>query len=902
MLGRRCQDDQKNSVDDRTQEFLFEEDKGKEKSNILTDDESGEEELPEETNCSELNTQMSLLGIKSPPKKTPTSNIVKSVEKIKKDMRDLGIPTQNSANTLNMPSLNITSDERLSEHLRREMEMGNEGAEVTILTISSTNVDEVSEEEDTSQEVAEDTPEIIVLEESSEDELPLKDSDPIVSELNPKESLSSTVEHRLNAFFDKIPSIRETLSPHYSANKLLSKSTDENIEKSPAEQVTQVSLPETEAEANEEINKTEQPTIREILAKNTDETIGNSPAEPITPVSLPETEAEADEEDKKTDSGIEKGKNTTKPTNMEEKSQIVNISAKIRINIEIEECEVSSSSEESDQNNDDGDEGAAKQPDKKSGSFEINEEMEKILNDTYGDAWKTKEVLSSLKKKNVDKNKTNYNVFQRDLRTDLESTRFDVKNRNSPVTRPKDTPKNTPKTTPRKQRRVKDNSKYKRLLQICDSDTESEAEGDFSSDSQKSWQQSGSESSSAESSPHEKPTKKNVRRKVKQRKNLDFTQNASSDSDNTIFENRSPTRGEESREFSTPKDKIFGTEDKPQPSTKRKLFSKKLYEQENEIRANDGDGERRGTFKPVEDEVIAPLPSWLMPFKTPKPINKKLDAVKKASKTTTPKKTPDRATESPVHVARDPRKCYGFLVSLNPTTVKHLADPVALHLRENYRVAKEELTTKLYELYNEEVFDKKLKVGIRWNKKLLTTAGRCTNMSRNGVRLAEIDLSEKVLTSADRLRCTLIHELCHAAAWIFDGEKKGHAMNWKKWASRANTVFPELPKITVSHQYNIEYKYTYQCMGCGAKTQMHSKAKKVENIQCKYCKGAIQVFLNKKNKEGEVVRTPVREVSGFAKFVKEKYRIFKTPQNTHAETMKILSQEFAKINLDKKLQ
>lgn len=51
---------------------------------------------------------------------------------------------------------------------------------------------------------------------------------------------------------------------------------------------------------------------------------------------------------------------------------------------------------------------------------------------------------------------------------------------------------------------------------------------------------------------------------------------------------------------------------------------------------------------------------------------------------------------------------------------------------------------------------------------------------RLGVRTSVIELSEKVLTSADRLRCTLIHELCHAATWIFNGEG-GHGSTWKQW-------------------------------------------------------------------------------------------------------------------------
>lgn len=135
--------------------------------------------------------------------------------------------------------------------------------------------------------------------------------------------------------------------------------------------------------------------------------------------------------------------------------------------------------------------------------------------------------------------------------------------------------------------------------------------------------------------------------------------------------------------------------------------------------------------------------------------------------------------------------------------------------RQCYKTKKEELTKKLAEIYNEAIFDSALDIPITWNKKLTNTAGRCCLTKKTGTRTARIELSDKVLTSADRLRCTLIHEMCHAATWIFDGED-GHGRTWKAWAAKANKVFPELPKINVCHQYEIEYKYTYQCMVCKA--------------------------------------------------------------------------------------
>ena len=73
---------------------------------------------------------------------------------------------------------------------------------------------------------------------------------------------------------------------------------------------------------------------------------------------------------------------------------------------------------------------------------------------------------------------------------------------------------------------------------------------------------------------------------------------------------------------------------------------------------------------------------------------------------------------------------------------------------------------------------------IAWNARLTKTAGMCiqrklkitkkpnhsfaspNNTGIEEVRASKIELSTKVLDSPDRLRDTLIHEMCHAAAWV----------------------------------------------------------------------------------------------------------------------------------------
>lgn len=74
----------------------------------------------------------------------------------------------------------------------------------------------------------------------------------------------------------------------------------------------------------------------------------------------------------------------------------------------------------------------------------------------------------------------------------------------------------------------------------------------------------------------------------------------------------------------------------------------------------------------------------------------------------------------------------------------------------------------------------------------------------------------------------------------------------------------------------------------------------MENIRCSYCHGSISIYLNKKQKDGSVLPTPVRQASGFAKFVKEQYKVFKKPGIKHADVMRLISAEFATLSVEEK--
>ncbi|CAN0437826.1 unnamed protein product, partial [Discosporangium mesarthrocarpum] len=62
---------------------------------------------------------------------------------------------------------------------------------------------------------------------------------------------------------------------------------------------------------------------------------------------------------------------------------------------------------------------------------------------------------------------------------------------------------------------------------------------------------------------------------------------------------------------------------------------------------------------------------------------------------------------------------------------------------------------------------------------------------------------------------TLLHELCHAAAWVVDhASKPPHGERFWMWARKAMAAHPGVP-VTTCHSYNIHYKHRFACAGTG---------------------------------------------------------------------------------------
>jgi len=198
------------------------------------------------------------------------------------------------------------------------------------------------------------------------------------------------------------------------------------------------------------------------------------------------------------------------------------------------------------------------------------------------------------------------------------------------------------------------------------------------------------------------------------------------------------------------------------------------------------------------------------------------------------------------------------------------------------------VTRELFELYNKTVFNDKLPSDMRitYNKRMTKTAGFCyyTTCGPDKVKGSRIELSEKVVDCPERVRDTLIHELCHAASWVVNGTRDGHGPIWKRWANKANQIHPELPVVTRCHAYDIETKYKYKCNGCGHIYGRHSKSIDSSRHRCSQCGGTPELMN----------ATPSHTPSRYNMFVKENFSAVKkaNPGAPHRDIMKIISQKF----------
>ncbi|CAL2036127.1 unnamed protein product [Caenorhabditis brenneri] len=188
-----------------------------------------------------------------------------------------------------------------------------------------------------------------------------------------------------------------------------------------------------------------------------------------------------------------------------------------------------------------------------------------------------------------------------------------------------------------------------------------------------------------------------------------------------------------------------------------------------------------------------------------------------------------------------------FLVSLTNNFKGPIHDEAKIYVKEGalrFKKHRESLLLRLQEILVRRIFSsipsEKLKV--TWNARLRKSAGQCRNHSNGN---STVEMSPVVCTTAERVRDTLIHELCHAAVWVVDRlHKEGHGPGWKRWGARCSSAFKSLPFIERCHSYEIEAKFFYVCENdaCDVEIKRQSKSLDTSRKACGRCRGRFILY------------------------------------------------------------
>lgn len=214
--------------------------------------------------------------------------------------------------------------------------------------------------------------------------------------------------------------------------------------------------------------------------------------------------------------------------------------------------------------------------------------------------------------------------------------------------------------------------------------------------------------------------------------------------------------------------------------------------------------------------------------------------------------------------------------------------------RRHFHSTKESRSNELFMFYNDLVFQSKLPKGLEivWNNRLLTTAGRALLKKTGNIKSASIEMSIKVCDNDERLCSTLIHELCHVAAWLIDGIRDPpHGKQFKHWAMVACRNLPGMT-ISTKHNYEIYKPHKWQCSNsqCGQMFTRHTKKGiDLTRSKCGKCQCSL-FYVGSFSQDGKAQK--VRTTSGFSLFVKENFARVKAGLDDsakHGEIMRELS-------------
>ncbi|KAH8398475.1 hypothetical protein KR215_006240 [Drosophila sulfurigaster] len=223
---------------------------------------------------------------------------------------------------------------------------------------------------------------------------------------------------------------------------------------------------------------------------------------------------------------------------------------------------------------------------------------------------------------------------------------------------------------------------------------------------------------------------------------------------------------------------------------------------------------------------------------------------------------------------------YSFVDSLQSETPLKLCHPLAVDYRkQDFKKIKRKLAKTLFNAFNHSIFYCGLHLSIKWQRLLKNRPSRIVHSIKDGGERTSLIILSRRIQQAGILVKALLHEMCHAAAFIYHGET-GHDDHCRQWAYRAKMLQPELPQIDDCHD-----KFKYICLLCHRRAFGDIKfAKEQQLLRCNYCQ--FQVHVEKAN----AVFFPNQMATDYKHFVRDNY--LKCVESSHSSKMESLNRQY----------
>ncbi|XP_016959641.2 germ cell nuclear acidic protein-like [Drosophila biarmipes] len=233
---------------------------------------------------------------------------------------------------------------------------------------------------------------------------------------------------------------------------------------------------------------------------------------------------------------------------------------------------------------------------------------------------------------------------------------------------------------------------------------------------------------------------------------------------------------------------------------------------------------------------------------------------------------------------------YRFVESLSTSVPINMCHPLALTYRErSFKGCKDELAKTLFNIFNHAIFHCGLQASIVWKSSSRTSCRSGLKINASGQRSGCILLWRKI-SQPEVLIKTLLHEMCHAAAFLFNRET-GHGDNCRRWAYQAKRSMPELPTIG-----DCEPNFKYTCTMCARWSYGWIDFGK-NTVHCHYCQFEV-VTRPLRKAEKHTGSRPDRTVTPFKAFIRDNYlKLDGMEIITHSAKMRLLNQEFLKTRV-----